>query len=137
MKEFNYLDYITNLRRRLHTCPEIAYNEFITQGIITDELKSMGVPYETVGTGVVAKLYGGKPRTVAFRADIDALPITEISDVPYKSQNAGMMHACGHDGHISLLLGFIKYCAANPENMAANAVFIFQPAEEAEGGAIR
>lgn len=136
MKNFDYLQYITNLRRKFHSFPEIAYNEFKTQEEIINELDKLGIKYKKVGTGVLAKLDNGKQKTIAFRADIDALPIKEINDVPYKSQNEGVMHACGHDGHIALLLAFIRYCKFNPDKLNANTVFIFQPAEEAEGGAI-
>ena len=136
MINFDYTNYIIDLRRVFHACPEIAYNEFKTQEIIKKELDSIGVSYETVGTGIVARLDLNRKKTMAFRSDIDALPINEANDLPYKSQNEGFMHACGHDGHIALLLGFIKYCKLNPDKMAYNAVFIFQPAEEAEGGAI-
>ena len=137
MTNYDYLQNLTDLRRKFHVFPEIAYKEVQTQAKIITELDKMGVSYEKVGTGVIAKINMGKQKTIAFRADIDALPINEINDVPYKSQNPGFMHACGHDGHIALLLTFIKYCTLNPDKMGNNAVFIFQPAEEAEGGAIK
>ncbi len=136
MENFDYLSYITDLRRRFHRIPEIAYNEFATQAEIIKELEEIGVSCRRVGTGIIAEIDAGKKKTIAFRADIDALPICEANNVPYKSTNAGFMHACGHDGHIALLLSFIRFCKFNPEEMENNAVFIFQPAEEAEGGAI-
>lgn len=137
MANFDYLRYIVDLRRDFHARPEIAYCEFDTQATIIRELEDMGVPYEKVGTGVIARINLGREKTTAFRADIDALPILEANDVPYRSQNHGLMHACGHDGHTALLLGFAKYCTLNLDKMARNAVFIFQPAEEAQGGAIK
>ena len=137
MADFDYLQYITDLRRRFHARPEIAYREYETQAVIASELDAMGIPYGKAGTGIIARLNAGKRKTIAFRADMDALPIEEQSCAPYKSQNPGFMHACGHDGHLALLLGFAKYCSLNLDKMASNAVFIFQPAEEAEGGAIR
>lgn len=136
MKDFDYLSFITALRRKFHQIPEIAYNEFETQAEIIKELEQIGIKYKRAGTGIIARLNTGKQKTIAFRADIDALPIEEANDVPYKSKNKGFMHACGHDGHIAMLLAFIHWCKNNPDEMAANAVFIFQPAEEAEGGAI-
>lgn len=133
----DYLDYLTEMRRALHARPETAYREFSTQELITRELGRMGIPYRKAGTGVIAKVSAGRAKAIAFRADMDALPIAEENDVPYKSQVPGVMHACGHDGHMALLLAFAAYCSQNPDKMAADAVFIFQPAEEGEGGAVR
>jgi len=135
MADFDYLQYITDIRRRVHAWPETAFEEFGTQELIAAELERMGVPYQKASTGIIARLDLGREKTAAFRADIDALPITEASGAPYSSQREGFMHACGHDGHTALLLGFMRYCSLNPDKMARNAVFIFQPAEEGEGGA--
>lgn len=134
----DYGAYIKEKRRFFHAIPEIAYNEFKTQKHIIEELESLGVEYRVVGTGVIADIFNEKKPsfTIAFRSDIDALPITERGDKPYKSRHEGLMHACGHDGHISLLLGFIKYCAQNRQKLNCNCRFIFQPAEEAQGGAL-
>lgn len=136
MKDIDLKSYIIEQRRKFHRIPEIAYNEFQTQAEIIKELEDIGIQYRRVGTGIIAEIKSGKQNTMAFRSDIDALPITETGDCPYKSENVGFMHACGHDGHIALLLAFIRYCKNNPDKMANNAVFIFQPAEESEGGAI-
>ena len=136
MKNFDYKEYLINTRRYFHSIPELAYNEYKTQAHIVKELKSLGLNLRTVGTGVIARLDIGKNKTLAFRSDIDALPITEKGDKPYKSKHEGFMHACGHDGHIANLLAFAKYCSLNPEKLSCNIVFIFQPAEETEGGAI-
>jgi amidohydrolase len=133
----DYLEYLTRMRRRFHGRPEIAYHEFATQAAIAAELDGMGIPYQKVGTGLIARIHLGKAKAIAFRADMDALPIAEGNDVPYKSQIPGMMHACGHDGHMALLLAFAKYCSQNTDKIAADAVFIFQPAEEGEGGAVK
>jgi hippurate hydrolase len=89
-----------------------------------------------VGTGVIARIELGKSKTIAFRSDMDALPISENADKLYKSTHQGFMHACGHDGHMALLLAFARYCMFNKDKLACNPVFIFQPAEEGKGGAI-
>jgi amidohydrolase len=137
MEESGYLGYITALRRKFHKIPELAFNEFETQKEIISELEKTGINYRKAGTGIIAEIDAGKGHTIAFRADMDALPITESNDVPYKSARPGFMHACGHDGHMALLLGFIHWCKHNIHKMESNAVFIFQPAEEGEGGAVR
>ncbi|MDD4003214.1 MAG: M20 family metallopeptidase [Clostridia bacterium] len=136
MKITDYKNYLIKTRRYFHSIPEIAYNEYKTQAQIVKELKNLGLNFRTVGTAVIAKLDIGKNKTLAFRSDIDALPITEKGEKTYKSKHQGFMHACGHDGHIANLLAFSKYCALNPEKLGCNVVFIFQPAEETEGGAI-
>ena len=106
-------EYITEIRRYFHMHPELSYQEHETTKKITEELESMGIHYEIPEeepkTGVIAWIEGNKPgRVVALRADIDALNVTEQTDVEYKSQNEGKMHACGHDAHTAMLLGLCK-----------------------------
>ena len=100
-------------------------------------MKEVGIETRMLvnGTGVVGQLKGSKPgKTLALRADIDALPIQEESDVPYKSQNPGVMHACGHDAHTAMLLGAAMILCEMKKELSGNVVFIFQPAEETGRG---
>ena len=101
-------DKIISIRRDIHQYPELAFNEHRTAKLVAERLESLGMDVQTgVGkTGVVGTLKGkGKGKTIALRADMDALPMQETGDLPYKSQNDGVMHACGHDGHTAMLLG--------------------------------
>ena len=125
--------------KHLHQHPELAAQEYETQKFIMAELAKLGIEAEPCAdTGVVGIIRGGKPgKTVAFRSDIDALPIEEATDVPYKSQNPGVMHACGHDTHMTILLGFAKIMAERKEQIQGNIKLFFQPAEESGGGAKR
>ena len=125
--------------RDLHANPEIGFEEVRTAGIVAAKLREYGLDevHEGIGrTGVVGLLRGRGQgnRRVGLRADMDALPIQEASGLDYASRNAGRMHACGHDGHTTMLLGAAKYLAAS-RNFDGTAVFIFQPAEEGLGGA--
>ena len=125
--------------RDLHANPEIGFEEVRTAGIVAAKLREYGLDevHEGIGrTGVVGLLRGRGQgnRRVGLRADMDALPIQEASSLDYASCNAGRMHACGHDGHTTMLLGAAKYLAAS-RNFDGTAVFIFQPAEEGLGGA--
>ena len=135
------LDELVATRRDLHAHPELGFEEVRTSGIVAERLKQLGLEVRTgVGkTDVLARITGGKPgKTVLLRADMDALPIQEENDVPYKSQNAGRMHACGHDCHTSILLSVAKRLAADAKDLKGNVVLCFQPAEElgsAKGGA--
>ncbi len=126
-------------RREIHTQPETAWTEVKTGARVAELLESFGI--ETVriaGTGVLGILQGDKPgKTVALRADMDALAITEASDIPYKSQNVGAMHACGHDGHTAMLLGAAKILSQLKSEICGNVKFIFQPAEENGQGALK
>ncbi len=127
-------------RRHLHQNPELSFHEEKTAALVAERLSQLGLTVQTGvgGHGVVATLQGARPgRTLAIRADMDALPIQEQSDHPYCSRNPGVMHACGHDGHTTILLGTAKTLAALREEMAGNVRFIFQPAEEVVGGAHR
>ena len=123
-------------RRDIHSHPEIAFEEHRTAKIVAEKLESFGIEVETgiAGTGVVGTLKKGTGnRSIGLRADLDALLIHEANDFEYKSKNPGKMHACGHDGHTTMLLGAAKYLAENG-NFDGTINFIFQPAEENEGG---
>ncbi|WP_046216025.1 M20 metallopeptidase family protein [Paenibacillus wulumuqiensis] len=120
-------------RRHMHQYPELSFQEVKTAQFIADTLTGFGYQVRTgVGEGgILADLQGGQPGpTIAFRADFDALPIHEENDVPYRSQNDGVMHACGHDGHTAALLGVAKVLSMHQEQLEGNVRFIFQHAEE-------
>ncbi len=126
-------------RRDFHAHPELLYDVHRTAAAVADKLKAFGCDEVATGigrTGVVGVIRGRKTgqKVVALRADMDALPIEEATDVPYKSTVPGKMHACGHDGHTAMLLGAAKYLA-DTRNFAGIAVVIFQPAEEGGAGA--
>jgi amidohydrolase len=129
------------MRRDLHEHPELAFEEVRTSGIVAQRLKSMGLEVQTgiAKTGVVGLLRGGanKPgaKTIAIRADMDALPILEMNDIAYRSTIDGKMHACGHDGHTSILLAVADMLNKRREELSGNVKFVFQPAEESIGGA--
>ena len=128
---------MTAWRRDLHAHPELGFEETRTAGIVADSLESFGLEvHRGVGrTGVVGVLRAGSgKRTLGLRADMDALPIEEANDFAYRSRNAGRMHACGHDGHTTMLLGAAKALAA-ARAFDGTVNFIFQPAEEGLGGA--
>lgn len=126
-------------RRHLHQHPELGFQEFETATFIAERLRALGldeVKTEVGRTGVVGILRGGKPgKVVALRADMDALPIDEENDVEYKSLNRGTMHACGHDAHVSMMLGAARVLASRREEIPGTIKFIFQPGEEGLGGA--
>ncbi len=128
---------MTAWRRDFHMHPELAYQETRTAGIVADKLESWGIEVKRgVGrTGVVGVIRGaGDGPSIGLRADMDALPIDEANDTAWKSQNPGVMHACGHDGHTTMLLGAAKYLAET-RNFAGTVNVIFQPAEEGFAGA--
>ena len=129
---------IISIRRDIHKHPELSFQEFRTAKLVSDQLRSFGISVtDNVGkTGVVGVLQGSSPgRTIAMRADMDALPLQETSDVLYKSINKGVMHACGHDAHVAMLLGAAEVLSNNKKNINGTIKFIFQPAEEGYGGA--
>lgn len=129
---------VVRMRRHLHANPELSYQEYKTSKFVAETLRSFGLtPVEGIaGTGVVALIEGKNPgsKVVALRADMDALPITEVNDVPYKSTNKGVMHACGHDVHTSSLLGTAKILAGLRDQFEGTVKLIFQPGEEKNPG---
>lgn len=129
---------LIDIRRDIHANPEVGLEEFRTARIVADKLREWGVDVtENIArTGVVGTVRGNLPgqRAIGLRADMDALHISEKTDLPYASTVPGKMHACGHDGHTAMLLGAARYLAANPD-FAGTVHFIFQPAEEGIGGA--
>ena len=130
-------DELVAIRRDFHAHPELGMQEVRTSGIVADLLRQWGIETHTgIGkTGVVGVLKGnGEGRTIGLRADMDALPIEEKTNLPFASKNPGVMHACGHDAHTTMLLGAARYLAET-RDFSGTAVFIFQPAEEGLGGA--
>ena len=128
---------LVTLRRDLHAHPELAFDEHRTANLVARELARFGLEVHRgiAGTGVVGLLKAGESsRMIGLRADMDALPLTELNAFPHHSRHPGKMHACGHDGHTAMLLGAARHLATHP-NFDGTAVFIFQPAEESEGGA--
>jgi len=129
------------MRRDLHEHPELAFEELRTSGIVAQRLRSLGLEVQTgiAKTGVVGLLRGQaraeNAKTIALRADMDALPIHELNEIDYRSQVDGKMHACGHDGHTSILLTVADILSQRRAELTGNVKFIFQPAEEQIGGA--
>ncbi|MGE5424462.1 MAG: M20 metallopeptidase family protein [Syntrophothermus sp.] len=135
-----FLPEITAIRRHLHQHPELSKEEFKTAGFICSMLDEYGISYKRniAGTGILAMITGaGTGRCIALRADMDALPVTEENDVPYKSSEPGKMHACGHDAHMACLLGAAKILNEIKQDFKGTIKLIFQPSEETyPGGAI-
>ena len=129
--------YIIEKRRDFHKNPEVRFEEERTSKVVKEELQRYGYSIkETAGTGVIATLKGGKEgKTVALRADMDALPLQEENDVPYKSQIDGKMHACGHDAHTAMLLGAAKILSDMKDELEGTIKLVFQPGEEGGAGA--
>jgi amidohydrolase len=124
-------------RRSLHQRPELGFTEKLTSAFIAQKLQEWKIPHQTdiAQTGIVATIEGNRPgRVLAIRADMDALPVQEENEVPYRSQHEGKMHACGHDGHVTIALGTACYLAEH-RDFAGTVKIIFQPAEEGPGGA--
>ena len=130
-------EHIYSYRRDFHQYPELSFQEYRTAETISKHLESFGIEHRTeVGeTGVVGEIVFGDGPTIALRADMDALPIQEVGDLKYKSKNEGVMHACGHDGHMAILLGAANALSKNKKLKKGKVRFIFQPAEEGAGGA--
>jgi amidohydrolase len=125
-------------RRDMHQHPELSFAETRTAKLVADHLSALGLEVRTgvAKTGVVGVLRGGRPGpVVALRADMDALPVTELVDLPFKSQQAGVMHACGHDNHVAILMGVAEVLAGMRQRLPGTVKFIFQPAEEIVSGA--
>ncbi|GFE78766.1 N-acyl-L-amino acid amidohydrolase [Steroidobacter agaridevorans] len=133
--------HVIEWRRHLHANPELSNREVKTADFIAKRLKAMGLEVKTgiAHTGVAALLKGGKPgKTIALRADMDALPVTEQNDLPFRSkvttefrgEKVGVMHACGHDGHVAILLGVAEALVKMKDSLSGQVLFVFQPAEE-------
>ena len=133
----NIKDEIYAIRRHFHRYPELSFKEFNTAETISEHLDKLGISHKKgVGkTGVVGEITFGPGPTIALRADMDALPIQEENNLDYKSLNDGVMHACGHDGHMAILLGAANALSKNSKLKKGTVRFIFQPAEEGLGGA--
>jgi amidohydrolase len=132
-------DEVVLIRRDLHMHPELGFEEHRTASVVAARLRHLGYEvHEGVGrTGVVGVLRGSKPgRTIMLRADMDALPILEEGDHTYRSQFDGRMHACGHDGHVAILLGAAALIADRKDELGGTLCLVFQPAEEGQGGAL-
>lgn len=132
-----YAPEFIEVRRHLHANPELSYQEFETSGFVQKKLEEFGIPFEIKATtGVVGLIHGRNPkgRVVALRADMDALPIKEENDIPYRSKNEGVMHACGHDVHTTCLLGAAKILHETRSDWEGTVKLIFQPGEEKNPG---
>ncbi|MFN3485482.1 MAG: M20 family metallopeptidase, partial [Planctomycetota bacterium] len=128
---------VISLRRRVHRHPELGFREERTAALIRAQLRAFGVEHRAMcGTGTVALVRGERPGpTLLIRADMDALPVQEENRVPYASRVPGLMHACGHDGHVAIALGAAKVLHSLRHRLAGTVKFMFQPAEEGPGGA--
>lgn len=132
-----YADEFIEVRHHLHENPELSYQEFETSKFVQQRLASLGIPFEVkANTGVIGLIQGKNPasRIIALRADMDALPILEENDVPYKSKQPGIMHACGHDVHTTCLLGAAKILNELKAEWEGTVKLIFQPGEEKNPG---
>jgi amidohydrolase len=132
------LDFVVATRRDLHQHPELGFQEVRTSGIVAAKLRELGIEvHERIAqTGVLGVIKGGRPgKTVMLRADMDGLPIQELNETAYRSQSDGTMHACGHDGHVAMLLGAAQILAQKRAEIPGTVVLCFQPAEEGMGGA--
>jgi len=132
-----YADEFIDIRHQIHANPELSYQEFETSAFVQKKLTEYGIPFEVKATtGVVGLIKGKNPdkKVTALRADMDALPITEENDVPYKSKNKGVMHACGHDVHTTCLLGAAKILNKLKDEWEGTVKLIFQPGEEKNPG---
>ena len=132
-----YSEEFIAVRRHLHAHPELSYVEFETSKFVQSKLSEMGISFEVIATtGVVGIIEGKNPksRVIALRADMDALQIQEENDLSYKSLNEGIMHACGHDVHTTILLGAAKILFALKNEWDGTVKLIFQPGEEKNPG---
>ena len=128
---------IIAFRRDFHRFPELSFKEFRTGDVIAQQLSDLGIEHKTqIGkTGIIGEVKFGEGPIIALRADMDALPIQETGDLEFRSRNDGVMHACGHDGHMAILLGAAKVLSQFEKSLHGTVRFIFQPAEEGQGGA--
>ncbi len=137
-KAFALKEETIRLRRHFHEYPELGFKEFETSKYIAEYLDKFGINYQKgiAKTGIVGKIEGKGPgKSILLRADMDALPVKELNDVPYKSKNEGVMHACGHDTHIAMLLTTLRILNEIKDEFSGTVYFVFQPAEEGPGGA--
>lgn len=132
-------DWIVAIRRELHQVPELCYAEQKTSGVVRRTLNELGIAWTgpVAETGIIATISGGPGPCVALRADMDALPIEEQADVPFRSQHPGRMHACGHDCHTAMLLGAARLLKARQSEIRGTVKLLFQPAEEGGAGGER
>ena len=140
LREISFLSDIVDIRRDIHAHPELAFKETRTAALVAQELAAYGLEVHRglAGTGVVGVLKkGSSARAIGLRADMDALPVSEMNEFSYRSAQTGRMHACGHDGHTAMLLGAARYLSEHRDRLDFDGTvyFIFQPAEELEGGA--
>ncbi len=137
-KALSLLPEIIGLRRHFHRYPELSLQEYKTSEFIEEKLREYGISYEKgiAKTGIIAWIYGKNPakKCIALRADMDALPVEESNDVDFKSQNAGVMHACGHDVHMASLLGTAQILNSLKDSFEGTVMLIFQPSEEKSPG---
>lgn len=133
---FSQKDYLISVRREIHKYPELSFEEERTSSFIAREMQKFAIPVKkrVAKTGVVGILNAKGKKTIALRADMDALPIYEKTNFSYRSKNPGVMHACGHDAHIACLLGAAKILSNKKESLLGNVKFIFQPSEETPPG---
>ncbi|MDH5402273.1 MAG: amidohydrolase [Candidatus Heimdallarchaeota archaeon] len=134
-------DKLINIRRTIHMNPELGFNEYETAKLIKEKLDELGIPYksEIAKTGIVATIQGtgnGNGKRILIRADMDALPMQENNDVEYKSQVDGVSHSCGHDSHVSCLIGVGELLNNRKNEFGGTVDLLFQPAEEGPGGAL-
>ncbi|KAK7349227.1 hypothetical protein VNO77_06422 [Canavalia gladiata] len=136
-KKPEVFDWMVKIRRKIHENPELGYEEFETSKLIRAELDKLGIPYKhpVAVTGVIGFIGTGKSPFVAIRADMDALPMQELVEWEHKSKVPGKMHACGHDVHVTMLLGAAKILKEHEKEIQGTVVLVFQPAEEGGGGA--
>jgi amidohydrolase len=130
-------DWLVDIRRTIHMHPELGFEEIETSKLVSEWLERFGLQVKKgiAKTGVVGLLQGNQPgKTVAIRADMDALPLNEANPIPYASKIPGKMHACGHDAHVTILLGVAKFFSSMKDQIRGNIKWIFQPAEEGGGG---